>query len=362
MSLLEKDHFLLGLFGPNCSSGICATTIPDRWANSWENNVRLAQMVDSAGLDFILPIARWVGFGGETNFNGDVLDPLTYAAGLLALTKNLHIMITLHTGFHNPVVAAKQIATVNEIGSGRVGVNIVAGWNRPEYEALGIKMPDHSERYKYSQEWFEIVQKVWKEEEFFDFAGEYWNLKNVLGAPRPRRRPTIVNAGGSGEGKAFAVRNADLLFTGASDLEKSKGEVEELKAKGEAQGRTIGVVTPIMVICRPTDEEAQAFYRYYGEEHMDWVAAQRVVEGLIANSHTYPPEVMEKLKRSFGNSFGSYTIVGTPKHVASEILRVKEAGFKGAALGFVDYLKEFEYFRDEVMPLLVEGGIRPAVQ
>ena len=60
MAMLEKDQFLLGVFGPNCSSGMSVTKISERWDNTWENNLKLAQMLEDGGFDFILPVARWV--------------------------------------------------------------------------------------------------------------------------------------------------------------------------------------------------------------------------------------------------------------------------------------------------------------
>ncbi|KXT09890.1 hypothetical protein AC579_8817 [Pseudocercospora musae] len=127
MALLERDQFLLGFFSTNCSSGLCATTIPERWVNSCENNVKAAKLADEAGLDFMLPVARWVGFGGETNFHGNVLEAVTWRAGLLAIPKSIHILTTMHTGFHKPIVAAKQLATIDQISNSRIGLNIVAG-------------------------------------------------------------------------------------------------------------------------------------------------------------------------------------------------------------------------------------------
>ena len=56
MASLKKDHFLLGVFGPNCSSGMSVTKIPERWNNSWENNLKLAHMLEDAGVEFMLPV------------------------------------------------------------------------------------------------------------------------------------------------------------------------------------------------------------------------------------------------------------------------------------------------------------------
>ncbi|KXT09901.1 hypothetical protein AC579_8809 [Pseudocercospora musae] len=223
-------------------------------------------------------------------------------------------------------------------------------------------MPPHDERYRYSQEWFDIVNSAWSNSKPFNHNGKYWQLKDVLTEPLPNRKPTIVNAGGSGEGKAFAIRNADLLFTVASDLKKSEPEVADLKAKAKVEGRNGGLLTPIMIICRPTEEEAKDFFKYYGENHLDSAAAEFIVEGLIADANTFPRDVLEGLRKKFGSIYGSHTIIGTPRQVAGELYNVEKAGFDGGAIAFVDYIKEFPYFRDEVLPLLEEAGLRRPVQ
>ena len=63
-SLLDGKDFKLGLFSPNCSGGLAVTAAPDRWSASWEDNLRMAKIADEVGLDFLLPIARYVGYGG----------------------------------------------------------------------------------------------------------------------------------------------------------------------------------------------------------------------------------------------------------------------------------------------------------
>lgn len=56
--MFTEGQFLLGTFASNCSSGMSVTKIPERWVNSWENNLKLAKLLDEAGIDFMLPIAR----------------------------------------------------------------------------------------------------------------------------------------------------------------------------------------------------------------------------------------------------------------------------------------------------------------
>ena len=58
---------------------------------------------------------------------------------------------------------------------------------------------------------------------------------------------------------------------------------------------------------------------------------------------------------------GSYPVIGTPRQVADELIKLQEVGLSGTTVSFVDYIKEFPYFRDEVLPLLEEAGIRRPV-
>ena len=59
MALHNENKLKIGLFGSNCSSGRAVTMVPERWSGSWKDNLRLARMADDAGLDFMLPVARW---------------------------------------------------------------------------------------------------------------------------------------------------------------------------------------------------------------------------------------------------------------------------------------------------------------
>ncbi|MCB8837658.1 LLM class flavin-dependent oxidoreductase [Aurantimonas sp. VKM B-3413] len=358
--MLTSRDFLLGSFSSNCSSGMTVTKVEERWKNSWENNLKLAQLFDAAGIDFMLPIARWIGYGGETNFHGGVLETMTWAAGLLASTKNLSVFATLHTVANHPVVAAKQMATIDHISGGRAGLNIVAGWNRPEYEALGLQLPDdHETRYGYAQEWFDIVQKLWATDGSFDWNGDYFTLKGIAGDPRPvSGRPPIINAAGSPQGRAFAVRNADFLFTPAIDLGRSRDEVAALKGQAEAVGRQVEVLTFSHVCCRPSEKEAREFHDWYASEQADWEAVDNLVNLQFANAQSFPHDLLALIRDRMAAGHGGFPLIGTPAQVAEGILSLHAAGFRGTTLSFLDYVEEFPYFRDEVLPILEEKGIR----
>ena len=107
MSMHNANKLKIGLFGANCSSGRAVTLVPERWSGSWPDNLKLARMADEAGIDFLLPIGRWKGYGGDTDYQGATLETITWATGLLALTKRVTVFGTVHAPLFNPVIAAK---------------------------------------------------------------------------------------------------------------------------------------------------------------------------------------------------------------------------------------------------------------
>src|SRR5215471_14730871 len=218
LDMHNANALKLGLFGANCSSGRSATKVPERWSASWDDCLALARMADQAGIDFMLPIGRWKGYGGDTDMHGETLETITWATGLLAQTERITCFGTVHAPLFNPIIAAKQIVTADHIGEGRFGLNIVAGWNEGEFEMFGVKQRDHEQRYDYAQEWLDVIKTIWSDQEDFDFRGRYLEMKGIRGKPKPfgGTRPVIMNAGASPTGQAFAIRNCDAFFLQAS--------------------------------------------------------------------------------------------------------------------------------------------------
>ena len=213
-----RNKLQIGLFGANCSSGRAVTLVPERWSGSWPDNKKLAVMADDAGIDFLLPIGRWKGYGGDTDYQGTTLETITWATGLLAATRRITVFGTVHAPIFNPVVAAKEMVTADHIGEGRFGLNIVVGWNEGEFDMFGVEQRAHEDRYAYAQEWIDVIKLIWSDREDFDFDGKYLHMKGIRGKPKPYggTRPVIMNAGASATGQAFAVKNCDAFFLQAS--------------------------------------------------------------------------------------------------------------------------------------------------
>ena len=182
-AMRSANRLKLGLFGANCSSGRAVTIVPERWSGSWPDCLKLAQMADAAGIEFMLPIGRWKGYGGDTDYQGATFETVTWACGLLAKTRRLTVFGTVHAPLIAPLIAAKEFVTADHIGEGRFGLNIVCGWNEGEFEMFGATLRDHESRYEYAQEWLDIIKLAWSAPDDFDFHGRFIKLRRVQAKP-----------------------------------------------------------------------------------------------------------------------------------------------------------------------------------
>jgi alkanesulfonate monooxygenase SsuD/methylene tetrahydromethanopterin reductase-like flavin-dependent oxidoreductase (luciferase family) len=365
--LVNGNALRLGLFGANCASGRTYATLAERWDASWENNVSLARLAEAIGIECMIPIARWKGYGGETNPNGASFESIAWACGLLAATRRLNVFCTVHVPLHHPVAAAKQMATADHIGQGRLGINIVCGWNDDEFQMFGIGKHAHDERYAQGEEWWSIVKRIWSGGVPFDYDGTYYRLRGVEGLPRPygAQDPLMMNAGSSPAGRQFAIQHSDLHFDGVDTPEASIDRIAETKRLAHERGRDIQVWTPVGIVCRPTQQDADDYVQYIVDH------ADRGAIGYLAEMHAHDARARTDpagLRRRNGNSSierrvlarGAYCAIGDPDTVVRELSRLRSAGLDGLALNFVDYLQELPYFAAEVLPRLERLGLRAA--
>jgi dimethylsulfone monooxygenase len=364
IAMHSANMLKLGLFGANCSSGRAVTMVPERWSGSWDDNLRLAQMADAAGIEFMLPIGRWKGYGGDTDYQGATLESISWASGILASTKRLNVFATVHAPLIHPIIAAKGFVTADHIGHGRFGLNIVVGWNEGEFEMFGVAQRDHERRYDYGQEWVDAIKRMWGPEEDFDFTGDYIKLAKVRAKPKPYggSRPMIMNAGASATGQAFAIRNCDALFSNAdrATFDDWVKHVQRVKTLAKEAERAIDVYTVGVVTCRPSDKEARDYYHHCVIDHADWNAVDRILAMRKITPQTRPDDFIA-LRNHAANGMGGLPIVGDPDAVAKTLADLSAAGFTGIGLSFVNYLDELPYFCAEVLPRLEKMGLRTKV-
>ena len=356
------NKFKLGVFSMNSDGGLTLTKVPERWPARWNEIVEVSQMADRAGIEFILPIARWKGFGGEMNSREWSLETFTFAAGLAGVTKNIALFSTVHVPMVHPVFAAKALTTIDHASNGRAGLNIVCGWNPEEFAMFGVNLAQVDDRYGQGLEWFEIMQRIYTSEAPFDFDGKFYKLKGVSGKPAPvqQPRPITLNAAFSPPGRDFAAKAADFLFTTFVEIEKGREHIEDMKRRAQAQGRDVGVYTTCHVICRGSQSEAEDYYEYYASTMADQDSVDHYMGQKQAFSGSHEAEAYRLHRKRFAGGAGTYPLVGTPEHIASEMVKMHEVGFAGTTVSFVNFKNELPYFIDKVLPLLREAGLRQA--
>jgi alkanesulfonate monooxygenase SsuD/methylene tetrahydromethanopterin reductase-like flavin-dependent oxidoreductase (luciferase family) len=361
-TMFGGNKLKLAVFGSNCSSGRAATKVPERWQNTFAQNVQLAQLAERHGIEAMVPIGRWKGYGGETNFEGSTFETITWACGLLAATKRLSVFGTVHVPIFPPVLAAKQIATADHIGAGRFGLNIVCGWNQDEFDMFGFEQDVHDDRYARGKEWLDVITRIWSEEAPFDFDGRYYRLKGVQGRPQPwgGRRPIIMNAGNSPAGRLFGARNCDMVFDQPHFLDIAAERIAGARAAAAELGKEIQVFTSGAVVCRRTQREADEYFRYFAVENRDDGAIDTMMNLYLnpANQRTMTRNDIEKLRSRYGAGYGGLLAVGDPDHVAGELKKLADAGFDGLCFSLVAYNEELPFFAEAVIPRLERMGLR----
>lgn len=358
--MFNDNKLKLGIFGSNCSSACAVTTAETSFEPTFEKNVEIARMLESAGFECMVPIARWRGFGGPSNFNGNCMETYTWAAALAAVTKSIYLFSTSHVPTIHPIVAAKMATTIDRISKGRFGINMVCGWFPPEMEMFGVKMMEHDNRYDYAAEWVEVMMKLWSEE-WFDYKGEHFTINQGFSDPKPLQnpRPLLISAGSSPKGRDFGAKYCDINFSVVENLEKGTKWVNDMKRLAwEEYKREIGAFTFSYAVVRDTEKEAREYYNYYVHEKGDWEACNNICKAFGMESGSFSKEYFDKFRENFVAGWGGYPLVGTPEQVTDKLLQLSGTGIDGTLITMVDYNSELPYWNEKVMPLLEQAGLR----
>jgi len=360
---LHNDNPLkIGVFCQNLSGGACITLAEGTLSGDWSEQLEVARAADAAGWEFLIPIGRWRGYGGASDHHGRSLEVFTWAAGVAASTKQIHVFATAHVPIFHPLLAAKQGATIDQISNGRFGINVVAGWNAPELAMFGISQLPHDERYVAAEEWVTIVKRLWTEEANLDFQGKYYSMESGELRPKPISQPypTLISAGQSTVGIEFAAKHMDFTFQAHEDVEELRSLVVGARELADREyHRKLGVLTYSMVVCRDTEKEAQDYIKYYVDEMGDWVAAQNVIDGFVAgDTRSLPLEVLKGMQRTMVAGWGGVPLVGTAEQIVAKLQDLHRIGVDGVAMTWVNYVEGIAQFNEEILPLMEEAGLR----
>lgn len=350
MALETRKAF--GVFLPVANGGWIVSKSAPRLDGLYPQNRAAAVLADEIGLDFVMSMAKFRGFGGETDHWGAALESVTLMAALAEATSRVRIWATLHPLLQNPAVAAKMIATLDHVSGGRAGLNVVSGAYRDEFSQMGAwdDALDHDDRYALAQEWTQLVKRLWAEASV-SHDGRFFTLQDCRSEPKPlgRPRPELICAGMSERGFAFAVAETDACFIGGEDEAGLREASRRAKALAAQLGRTIRTYAMCTVIHARTDAAAQDLAAVY-RDGVDLAA----VTTMLSHWGVPPERLAETAKRQ--GAFMTRTVVGAPASCAEQIRALVETcELDGLMLIFPDYEAGLRMFGAEILP-----GLRAA--
>jgi len=341
------------------------------------------------------------------------LEPLTALAAMARATSRIGLISTVSATFYTPFHAARMLASLDHISSGRIGWNVVTSMFDAEARNHGLPaMPDHDVRYRRAAEFIEVVLGLW--DSWADDAlvldraglfadpgrvrplhhgGEYFRVDGPLTVPRPPQgRPVLFQAGASGQGRDLAARYAEGIYAVAYDLPSAQDYYADVKRRVAAAGRnpaTVSIMPGLVTYVGSTEAEArskqaevdallpaeQSLAQLDSFVHQDcsgwdldapvpslpplqeFSGPQGRYGTILRIIEAEAPTVRQLLGRLAAGG-GHCTVVGAPEQIADRI----ELWFRsGAADGFnlmapllPDSLDEFV---DQVIPVLQRRGL-----
>jgi dimethylsulfone monooxygenase len=363
------DGMQLGCFFPNGKTGAVfsdelARRNPDFGPGSL---LALGKACEEVGLDYLLIADGWVGLDklseslqhASPMFNSPLL-----GAALAAVTERIGIITTLHTDVHHPAHVARMGGTLDALSKGRWGWNIVT--DQPNQANLfGLEPNEHDKRYEIAEEFTELVKKMWAEDDAFDYQGQHFRSKGRIKAPRPVQQPTplLVNAAASPAGMAFAARHCDALMTSAPSVEYAAQTREKLNALLGEAGRCPDEMSLLVTgkcLIRDTQEEAEAEWEKI-ERNINLDVCIDQMQTMYSGDAAMPARLadldMQAKARRMGSGEWFNTLIGTPEHVAKEIIALHDVGVGGIVLQFLLWSPPEVARFSAVLPYLEEAGV-----
>ena len=340
---------------PNVSGGLVVSKIEQRTHWDIDYNRELARIAEDAGFDYALTQIRFTaGYGAENQH-----ESVAFSHALLGATQKLKVIAAILPGPWTPSLAAKQLATIDQLTAGRIAVNIVSGWFKGEFQAIGEPWLEHDERYRRSEEFIRALKGIWTEDNF-TFKGDFYRFHDYTLKPKPIQRPhpEIFQGGSSRAARDMASRVSDWYFTNGNSVEGIKAQVDDIREKAAANGHSVKIGVNAFVIARDTEEEARAVLaeiidkadpeavNAFGHAAKQAGAASPEGEGNWAKSS------FEDLVQ-YNDGFKT-NLIGTPQQIAERIVALKAVGVDLVLAGFLHFQEEVRYFGEKVLPLVRE--------
>jgi len=260
------------------------------------------------------------------------------AAHAAALTTRLGFLIAHRPGFTQPTLAARQLATLDQLSGGRIAVHIITGGADEEMARDGDVGLTKAERYTRTDEYLDVLKQEWTAARPFDHKGKFYEVRQGFAAIKPDNLPVFFG-GASPEAIDVAGRHADVYALWGETLEQVGDALRQVRASAARYGRKPGFSLSLRPVIADTEEAAWK----KAAEIEDQVRAAREAAGLPTSGHR-PPNAgslrlldaaagnrrdtclwtgVAALTGAAGNSTG---LVGTPEQVADGMLDYYDIG------------------------------------
>ncbi|WP_069268638.1 dimethylsulfone monooxygenase SfnG [Paraburkholderia nodosa] len=350
-----RDALKFAYWVPNVSGGLVVSTIEQRTDWSLEYNQRLAQTAERAGFEYALSQIRFTaGYGAEYQH-----ESVSFSQALLQSTTRLKVLAAILPGPWHPAVVAKQIATIDHISNGRIAINVVSGWFKGEFTAIGEPWLEHDERYRRSNEFIRALKGIWTEDNF-TFKGDFYRFNNYTLSPKPVQKPhpEIFQGGSSRAARDNAASVSDWYFTNGNTPENLKAQIDDIRAKAAQNNHQVRIGVNAFVIARDTEEEAKAVlddiirHAHVEAVHAFGDAVKEAGKASPEGEGNWAKSTFEDLVQ-YNDGFRT-NLIGTPQQIAERIVELKSIGGDLVLTGFLHFIEEVEYFGQKVLPLVRE--------
>jgi FMN-dependent oxidoreductase (nitrilotriacetate monooxygenase family) len=377
--------------------------------------IELAKLAEDAKFDSLF-LADGPALTGSGAFRPPgQLEPFTLLTALSQHTSRIGLIATVSSTYNEPYNLARRLASVDHVSGGRAGWNIVTSAGADEAANFGLTdRPNHAARYERADEFLSVAKALWDSWEseavvaekesgrYADpsrlhgvaHAGTHFQVAGPLNVERPPQGyPLLVQAGSSDDGKSFAARHAEAIFTAHQTYERAADFYRDIKARTRAADRdpdSVLVLPGIVPFIGSTEHEATELARRYDELRIpeyglsqlawnfevdpsvfeldaplpDFILARPKLEGsqsrsdLIIELAVRERLTVRALLSRLGGGRGHFTLVGTPDQAADTIVSWFEGG---AADGFnimaPGLPSELETFIEQVLPILRSKGL-----
>ncbi|RDW75412.1 bacterial luciferase-like protein [Coleophoma cylindrospora] len=201
-------------------------------------------------------------------------DPFTIGATIAAVTKNINVIIALRPNTLYPTVAAKALATLDQLSSGRVVVHFIAGGSDAEQAKEGDFL-NKEQRYARLEDYIKILRRAWQSSEPFDWDSEYYTFKQFSNGVLPTKGTIRVSVGGSSD-DAYRIggAHADIFGLWGEPLKETKQQIDRIYEEAAKAGRAETDRPRIWVTFRPIIAET---------DELAWAKAHRTLDALSGN-------------------------------------------------------------------------------